>query len=497
MNYWAKVSIAAAVAGGLIGLYFFDIRQSEKKEEAQKTESRALSFESVKVRRIALENSSGKFVFERDSEKGDWRFAETASKARVDQDTVGTLLSGLEGLTVSLDVPDTEKAVKGDAGKSAEFGLDKPKIKVELTLADKAIGMLQIGSDMDIGTKSGERFEAVSAYASSSSRGSVFVLSNASLANLKKGFNEFRTKQAADFKTDDVVTISVRGEDGKALLLAKGDKDWNVKAPRELLADSNNVSVFLNTLSGLKVEQVTEPEMLASERMGALGLDKPAGVVELKGAGDKVLQTFRFGKAGESLYVTMVDGAVGTVDKGRWKDMVPDLLFFRDKRVLRDVALADVNRIRTQSGKIFQKEGDAWYLAGGVGESLATASKPSGAADSKNTVQSTPTPAQKAANADALALFNEWEFMTAEQVLEGGEATKLSALGLDKPQHRFWLESSDPKRPSEEILVGNKVPKMDRLVYVKRANRETVFAVPASWLDKLTALDGGKVGEKK
>ncbi len=488
MKYWVKTSLMAAVAAALVGLYFLDEKMSEKKKESERVETRALNFKASDVRGIKLVEGDAVFSFQRESAVGDWKMNEPNKAVRADQDAVNAVLTSAEGITSSLELADTEKVVQGGASEKAPLGLEKPRIVLELTLEDKSVKVLRVGADMDIGTRSVGKFEAQAVYASNNERNSVFVLPSSVLGSLKKGFSDFRTKLASDFRTEDVRSVLVSRSGTAPLRLVKGEKGWTIALPAETPADQNGVASFLSSLSSLKVSKVTEKEMLMPERMSAFGLDKPEVVVELMGENDKPLAKLPFGKAAVGHFVLMADGAVGAVPAEKFMEYAPTYNALRDKRVLRDVPMSGMTRIRTASGKVFTLENGSWYAAERASQAVPVVS---GKIDSKSGVSPTSTPAGKTAVTEAADLFAAWEFMTASEIIDGGGKPSLSLYGLEKTKVRFVLESSDSKT-SEEILVGNRVSNNQKLVYVKRTSRAPVYMVDAGWLDKLTTLDGVK-----
>jgi hypothetical protein len=493
VKYWLKTGLMAALAAALVGIYFLDDTMSEKKKESERIETRALNFVAANVRSVKLARDTSVFVFERTNASAEWTMKEPARAVRADQDAVNTLLTVTEGMTSSLEISATEKVLTGADAEKAQFGLDKPRYRFEITLDDKSAKTLQIGGDMEIGSRSAGKFAAQAVYASNSERNSVFVLSTSHLSTFKKTFGDFRTKMASNFNTPDVKSFVVSRPGSSAISVVQGEKGWAITAPREISADQNAVTALLNTLSTLKVDKVTEKEMLEPQRMSAFGLDAPAANVELFGDKQKSIAKWAFGAVKNAYFVTMVDGAVGSINAEKLKECAPDLNILRDKRILPDVAIADVARIRTASGKVFVREGASWYAAENTPKAVLG---DSGKNDSKSGVSPTSTPAGKTVVSEAADLFAEWEFMAAKEVVEGNESRGLPAYGLAKPAQRFAFQTADSKL-LEEILVGNRVPNNQKLVYVKRTSRAPIYVVDAGWLDKLTKLDGVKFEPSK
>ncbi len=489
MKYWVKLSLATALAAGLISLYFLDEKWSQQKTESEKVEMAALPFEQAQARRVRLVLPQTQLVFERKEASANWTLVEPSRDLKLEQSAVSSFVSTLSELSSSMEIADTEAVLRG--GDKSGFGLDKPVATVEVVLDGNVSKTLNVGADVEIGTRSGGRFEAQAVYAESTERKSVFVVNKPALAFLQKTLADFRTKSPVELDVASVESFSVSPRTGEKIVLEKADGAWKVKSPREIAADESNVSTFLSTVSGMKVDKVTEKEMLRPNLMATFGLDSPAAVLEFRGASSKILATVRLGKTKDAHYVAMADGAVGSLSGTVFGELVHDLKYFRDKRVMRDVKMSDVVKIRTASAKEFQREGGEWYLVN------APTLSNKGTNDVNPGVSPTPNTPGRAASNEAKTLFADWEFLAANDVLDGPALKAMSSYGLDKPKKRFAFVFQDAKAPAEEIWIGNKVSNDPKLVYVKRANRSAVYLVDAGWLENLAKLDDAKAQPSK
>ena len=491
MNFWGKISLGVLGAGAVAGLWFGDEYYSKKEEEDKKTSSKALNFEAANVRKITLTNSNGRFVFERESAQASWAMLEPKT-VKPDQDTLNNMLAALTNAQVERELVGTENETKdalSGGATAAQYGLEKPRTSIELGLEGNKTQKLLIGNDINVGSSAGTTFNALSVYGVTPDRKNLLVMGSAVVSNTNKTFADLRTRTAGDFKTSDVKGFTVARGDNPLVEVSKEVKEgqtvgvWKITKPQDVAADSNNVGLFLDKVARLRVDKVTEPDALNEASLAGFGLATPAAVVEMKGEGGKVLQSLKFGVSKDSAYVTLPDGAVGAFELGSFADLAPDLKFFRDRRVMRDANMGEVTKIKTLSGKVFQKDGANWYGPGANPLAAATVSATPAAAESK------PAQAEKVSDRDAAELFSQWEFMTADDVIEGAPAANLAEFGLDKPLTRFALEFTDAAKPAVEILVGNRVPKNEKAVYVKRGDKPQIFIVETQWLDALTRMD--------
>ncbi len=496
MNFYTKLALGVLGVGAIAGAWYADEHFTKKEQEEKSVSSKALNFETEKVRKVTLRNAEGVFSFQRSDGTSDWAFVEAAGATKPDQDAVNNLVSSLQTLTVETTLAGTEAATKEGASEAAAFGLSAPRATVEIGLEGDKTLSLRVGGDVTIGSESGSTFNALSAYASTPERPTVLVVGSGVVASTKKAFADFRSKIAGDFKTADVRGVVVtKAADSSRIQLSKGEKDWSITSPRELLADANNVGLFLDRWSRLRVEKVTEKAAVSDSNKESLGLAAPAATIEILGAEGKVLQKFELGMTTESMYVTMADGAVGNVDLGQFTDLVPDLKYFRDRRVMRDVSLGDVVKLRTSSGREYQKEGSNWYAVGEAAKTTAPAPAPSSAAKPADG-DATPAAgsAGKTSSKDAYDVFSQWEFLVADDVVDN-PSSNLADYGLSTPIARLVFGFKDGGPAPVEVLVGNRVPSNEKLVYVKRVDTPEVYAVETQWLEPLARMDGSAVGK--
>ncbi len=487
MKSWQSIGLAAVAAAAIWGGVFFDEHLAEKEAVQKKQDERLLVFESKDVLELTLKNSKGEFKFARESASSNWRMTEPAG-AKPDQDAVNNMIAAVQSAKFEQQI-DSGKAIadslkSGDSAAGKDYGLESPRVALALKLAaNKELGTsaretkLWLGGDVGIGSGAGNAFNALSLYAVSSDKSGLLVAGHSLASTLDKGLKDLRTKLIGDFTVSEVSFITLSKNDGSVIELEKkkdeSQSQWHVVRPKAIKADNNQVGLFLDSFVRLRADSVTEPSSISDANKGALGLTEPNATLVLKDASGKELQKIDYGLTKEALSLTMSDGAVGSVELTKYTDLAPELKYFRDRRVLTEVNFNDVNVLTTLSGKKFQKEGINWYAADG-------------------TTQKNEEKMERAANEDVRRFVEDWEFMTAEDVLDADEATELSKFGLDKPITQFSLSSTSENKPKIEVLAGSRVPNNEKAVYVKRADKPEVFVMESKWLDVLTRLDQGE-----
>lgn len=487
MKSWQSMTLAVVAAAAIWGGVFLEEHLAEKEAVQKKQDERLLAFESKDVLQLKLTNKNGEFQFVRDSATSNWQMP-VPGGAKPDQDAVNNMIAAVQSAKFEQQIESGKSVADGlKAGDSAagkDYGFENPRVSLVLKIAaNKELGTpereakLWLGGDVGIGSGAGSAFNAISLYAVSSDKPGLLVAGHSLASTLEKGLKDLRTKFIGDFTVSEVAFIDLSKNDGTTLQLEKRKDDnqsqWHVVSPKSIKADNNQVGLFLDSLVRLRADSITEASAITAANRGALGLSEPNATLFLKDASGKELQKIEYGLTTEALYLTMADGAVGSVELTKFSDLAPELKYFRDRRVLTEVNFNDVNVLTTLSGKKFQKEGINWYPLN------VNAQK-----DEKK--------AEKVADEDVRRFVEDWEFMTAEDVFDADETTDLSKFGLDKPITQFKLSSTDENKPKIEVFVGNRVPNNEKAVYVKRADKAEVFVMETKWLDVLTRLDQGE-----
>lgn len=487
MKSWQSMTLAAVAAAAIWGGVFLDEHLAEKEAVQQKQDERLLAFESKDVLQFALKNKNGEFKFARENATANWQMTEPAG-AKPDQDAVNNMIAAVQSAKFEQQI-DSGKSVadsikSGDASAGKEYGFETPRAELVVKVAaNKELGTaerevkLWLGGDVGIGSGAGSAFNALSLYAVSSDKSALLVTGHSLASTLDKGLKDLRTKLIGDFNVSEVAFITLSKNDGSVLQLEKKKDEtqsqWHVVSPKMIKADNNQVGLFLDSFVRLRADSVTEASAISEANKGALGLSQPNASLVLKDAEGKELQKIEYGLTKEGLFLTMSDGAVGSVEMTKFTDLAPELKYFRDRRVLTEVNFNDVNLLTTVNGKKFQREGIDWYAVNATSQN-----------NDKNE--------KKAANDEVRRFVEDWEFMTAEDVLDADETTELSKFGLDKPITSFSLGSTAENKIKVDVLAGSRVPGNEKAVYVKRGDKPEVFVMESKWLDVLTRLDQGE-----
>ena len=474
-NYWLKLGGGLAALAAIIGLWFGDEYYTKKEAEKKKLDEKALAFEPDKVRSIELTvpESVTHLGFTRDDVKADWRMNPPHDAVAADQDAVNNFVSALQELRKERSLGDI------DEGKIAEFGLDKPRRVVKVTLDDgKSIGV-EVGGDVRVGKAQGIEFKPLSVYARSTGTKTLLVIPSSALTTLDKKFADFRTKKVVKFKRDEVGQLTFVIPSGPVTVQRK-DGNWQVvAADKTYPGDANAIGLYIDRLERLRADTVIERSELGGSGLAELGLATPRFTVGFKKEDGTLLQDVAIGLNEKNAHLVMADAAIAKVPLDQFDDLSPDVKSFRDLRVMMGVDFSKVSRVVTSKGKIFQKEGQRWFPVAAEGSSPGD----------KAALESKPSPDQDS-RSEAATLASDFEFMRASDIIDPENVKTDVEYGLDPPVESFSFEFAEGAPTKKiQVRVGRRVASDEKKVYLNREGSEAVYIVDTAWMDSLKALD--------
>jgi len=230
-----------------------------------------LAFDRNQANEIEIVNEHGTFMLIRNGAY--WEITRPVA-LRADASKINTLLDRTSYQQAS-------EFVAEEAIHPAQFGLDRPRYQMILTLgANKAQKTLLVGK-MDKGKYFGR----------DQSKRPVFTLDSAYVNLLNVTVASLRNKKLSDFNSGDADRVEIRVGDSLYVCTKDTANEWLLTAPVERRTKSWKVSGILSDLSSLLAEN------FAADNPGSLapfGLVKPRVQVKVMSKG-QVLQEALFG----------------------------------------------------------------------------------------------------------------------------------------------------------------------------------------------------------
>lgn len=224
------------------------------------------------VKTLEVKAPQESFALARDA-RGEWAFTRPVA-TRAGRWSVDGLLGVLEGLRM-------ESVAAEDARDLRPYGLDKPRYRVVLGLADGTSRTLEVGGSP----------EENKHHAREGGSRLVAVIPNAVVEDLGKGMKELRAKRLLDLAAYEVEGFDVEAGGMKKAYARSSVKDkegvdvhkWKRTAPQAADLDTNRVQDALFLVGGLEVQEFID----APGAPATYGLDAPALRMTMRYEGGK------------------------------------------------------------------------------------------------------------------------------------------------------------------------------------------------------------------
>jgi hypothetical protein len=154
------------------------------------------------------------------------------------------------------------------AGTRKDFGLEKPRFTIEITDKSGKSTTLLVGNQMALGND---------LYVDANDgKGTSIAAGGELTGRLEKGtqkmFEALRDKRLVTAPSTDIKQVEVTKKGQPKLVMRKEGADWKVVEPKQVNADSGEVSSLISVLTGLRAEEFVRPDSV--EATGAM-VDQP------------------------------------------------------------------------------------------------------------------------------------------------------------------------------------------------------------------------------
>jgi hypothetical protein len=247
-----------------------------------------LRFDEADVRKIAVKGPDRDIFLVRAGD--DWKIEQPRAYP-ADASVVRSFLSSLRAVRAT-DFPDENPV------DIQPYGLDIPRLSVTLF-----VGKDEDRKEILIGKEAKED----KLYVKSSSRPTVYEVSDWVYRDLDKKLSDFRDKTVLAFDKEAVTEVAVIPGDGESFTLQRKDKTWHLSGAEEAV-DPAKADQFLSDLHSLKGYEIAAE---APESIEPFGLASPKLTITLR-AGENSIGTVKLGAytsaEGEKSYAAMREG---------------------------------------------------------------------------------------------------------------------------------------------------------------------------------------------
>ncbi len=409
MKFRTTLIFAVLLAALGVFYYIYEIRQAPQREKAQSEKDRLYPFETKDVEGLVLVRKGETLALKREGEE--WVLVEPI-RARAEKSAVETLVSSAAGARM-------EREIEAAPAKLADYGLENPSARITITVKGQSHALF-LGEKTPTG---------VWVYAKRGDRPAVFLVSDRLLMDSQKKASDLRDKSILAFERKDVKGIEVKGKTGTIAVEESANEEWRVTTPREVKADREKISAFLEKLRG-KIKEFVEEN---PKDLSRYGLDQPTQVTLWIGKEkDRTAKSLLLGKMEPSkkgiFAMRRGEPSVFLLEDETWTALPKTVADLRDKSFFA-FERGRVERLEVESrkGKVtLLKEGDRWQVR---------------------------APLQAKADEGAVSslLWRLQDLRAKEFVAE--KAQSLEPYGVGRPEVRVTLWEKEAKSPRALLLA--------------------------------------------
>jgi Domain of unknown function (DUF4340) len=452
MNWKTTIVLAAIALGVFVYLRFFELKQPGT-EEARRQAQNIVNFDRDKIDGIVILNGDEKIELRRRDNR--WRL-ETPIKDQADSSLIDNLLSDLGNWQKEGTI--SAKEIDADKSKLAEYGLNRPKLRLKLLGQDKPAAIL-FGKDAALEGKMYVRFE---------NSKETYLAGQSIKKDIDKKPEEFRDRKLTDLTTAQVSRVILKTPTGEMELQKKDDR-WEILKPLRAPGDDQKIGDLIAQVTASRIQQFVADD---HGDLRPYGLAEPRGAITLFMQDDQQGQLLQIGgvpeKQKDQIYVRFAPrGFVYTLPK-KIEEVLntkPDDL--RDRRLVRiDTNILDRITIDAPGkGKtVLARKDDNWTIA-------SRDNAPANSGEVRRLIDT---------------LQNERVTKFVEDV-----ASDLPKYGLDKPRLQltfssFASENTAESKAGEQPFATVTFGKVDGdNVYARLADEPFVVAVRRGLLDQI------------
>lgn len=444
--------IYLAVALGLVCYLAFIDKKIPGTKEREESKSELFKFDQNDVTGLEINNVHGVFIFQKNNNH--WEIKKPVNTL-ADNATMEQIVTQIADTQPQRVIP-IDASDKGAEGTLKEWGLLPPAERVVIHTKNKTYELL-VGRKMAIN-------ESVYARASGRKNEDVRILPISIKNILQKDLSDFRSRNVFDFEADKVTKVASQTANmgttpAQECEIDLKDKKWTLQKPLVARASETDVQAMLGKIMAQRVVDFVTDD---ASNLSQYGLTSPGATltVTLKPEEDLVLQIGSpVPDKPDQLYARRLkSNSVFTLTKSSVNDLLKALPNVRDRHVF-SFNPGKPTRLTYSFGA---KKADVRFDNGlwntvGDAEGRADIGKLNDLLPKLSQLETTP--------------------------LLKDSATDLKPFGLDKPQGKITIQSTEFKpEPTLTLFIG-KVE--NKLLYVRNSAEPFIYTVPDNAFDFL------------
>jgi hypothetical protein len=336
--------VAAVILAGLSGaLYWSDHHKpADATEASADVPPKILSLQEADVSKFELKKNGAQQVGGERNSAGQWHLT-SPTPLPADQSAVSSLLGTFSSLN-------SERLVEDKAVNLTPYGLDAPKLEVDLTQKNNKTQKLLLGDDTPAGN---------GIYARLDGDPRVFTILSYHKTSIDKSANDLRDKRLLTVDSDKISQVELVAKK-QQMAFGRNKDEWQIVKPKPLRADGSEVDDLVRALTDAKMEldASDDPRKNASAFAAATPVATAKVTAE---SGTQELQV-RKNKDGYYAKSSVVEG-IYKVPSTLGQALDKNLEDFRNKKLF-DLGADDPNKIEIHDGSktyFFTRSGEDWW----------------------------------------------------------------------------------------------------------------------------------------
>jgi hypothetical protein len=343
MKLRGLIAAIIILAGLCAALYWSNHHKpADTAEASAEAPPKILAVKEADISKFDLRKNGAEQVGGERNAAGQWRITSPTSLA-ADQSAVSSLLGTFSSLN-------SERLVEEKSSSLAPYGLDSPKLEVDLTEKTNQTQKLLLGDDTPAGN---------GIYARLDGDPRVFTIPSYNKTSIDKSANDLRDKRLLTVDSDKISQIDLVAKK-QEMTFGRNKDEWQIVKPKPLRADDTQVDELVRALTDAKMELDASNDQKKNASIFASAT--PVGTAKVTAeSGPQELQV-RKNKDDYYAKSSAVEG-IYKVPSTLGQALDKSLEDFRNKKLF-DLGSDDPNKIELHDGSkavFLTRSGEDWW----------------------------------------------------------------------------------------------------------------------------------------
>jgi Domain of unknown function (DUF4340) len=341
--------VAAIVLAGLTGTLYWSNhhKPADTTEASANVAPKILAVKDADISKFDLKKNGVEQVGGERNGAGQWHIT-SPTPFPADQSAVSSLLGTFSSLNA-------ERLVEENAGNLTPYGLDAPKLEVDLTEKDKKPHQLLLGDNTPAGN---------GIYAKLGGDPRIFTIPSFDKTSIDKSANDLRDKRLLTVDPNKISQVDLVAKKQETTF-GRNKDEWQIIKPKPLRADGAQVDELVRALTDAKMElPASDNGSLNDQKKMALAFASATPFATARVTAASGTQELQVRKSKDDYYAksSAVEG-IYKVPSTLGQALDKNLEDFRNKKLL-DLGSDDPNKIELRDGTktyFLTRSGEDWW----------------------------------------------------------------------------------------------------------------------------------------